>query len=77
MMRLLCLGTVLLLISPLSADGPRDNDPTTVRRVPRLGVDVPEEDVTKLNKGLDELAGMIQRVQQQGDQQATSLLPDV
>jgi pimeloyl-ACP methyl ester carboxylesterase len=77
MMRLLCLGTVLLLVSPLSADGPRDNDPTTVRRVPRLGVEVPEEEASKLNEGLAKLAGMIQRVQQQGDQQAMSLLPDV
>ena len=77
MMRLLCLGTVLLLVSPLSADGPRDNDPTTVRRVPRLGVEVSEEEASTLKEGLAKLAGIIQRVQQQGDQEARSLLPDV
>jgi len=77
MMRLLCLGTVLLLVSPLSADGPRDNDPTTVRRVPRLGVEVSEEEASTLNEGLAKLAGIIQQVQQQGDQEARSLLPDV
>ena len=60
MIRLLCLGVVLLLVSPLAADGPRDNDPATVRRVPRLGVDVPEEEAKTLREGLARLAGMIQ-----------------
>ncbi len=77
MIRLLCLGIVLLPVLPLAADGPRDNDPATVRRVPRLGVEVPEEEAKTLREGLARLAGMIQQVRNEGNQQARSLLPDV
>ena len=77
MMRLPYLGLVLLLVSPLAADGPRDNDPATVRRVPRLGVEVPEEQANRLRDGLERLREKIAGLQQKEDELTRSLLPDV
>ncbi|MCF7847588.1 MAG: hypothetical protein K9M45_01965 [Kiritimatiellales bacterium] len=61
---LLCCGTVL-------ADGPADNIPDAVRRIPPQGIDVPEKDRMKLRAGLDKLAAAMARVKDD------ALLPDV
>ena len=48
---ILCLP---LLAAPLFtlADGPADNIPTNVRRVPKLGIEVPADRKAKLEAGL-------------------------
>ena len=52
-------GIALVLLTfaraPLLADGPADNNPLTVRRVPKLGIEVPADRRVKLEAGLKEL----------------------
>ena len=72
--------TILLLASPLLlADGPKDNIPSEVRRVPAPGVPVPDADRTELETGLAALGKEIEALR--GELQAKpalrELLPDV
>lgn len=75
------LTVVSLLLVALgasaSADGLGDNDPQNVRQVPRLGIDVPDDDRQVLQSGLDRLQHTIQLLMQQKDPQTHRLLPDV
>lgn len=59
------------------ADGPADNNPETVRRVPKLGVEVPAEDKTKLEAGLDELKASIGKLAESKNPKTLALLPDI
>ena len=68
-----CLASVAAAL----ADGPADNKPENVRRVPRLGIDVPADDRKALEDGLARLAGSIEQVRAKKDPKAISLLPDV
>ena len=70
---LLALGWTCLA----SADGPADNVPDNVRRVPKRGVELPAEDQQQLEKDLAELASQIQRLKDSKDPVAGKLLPDV
>ena len=66
----------LVLVSPfgpLLADGPADNNPTTVRRVPPLGIEVEAADRKVLMDGLTKLEEAIANAR--GTK--TDLLPDV
>nr|MCS5632627.1 hypothetical protein [Pirellulaceae bacterium] len=45
---------------PLYADGEGDNDPTTVRQVPRLGVEVSVEDTKRMRTELEKLSRQLQ-----------------
>ena len=47
---LCCLG--VLCVNQSRADGPADNDLTTVRRIPTLGIDVPAKRETQLREKL-------------------------
>ena len=38
------------------SDGPKDNIPENVRRIPPLGIEVPEETAAALKRGLAEVA---------------------
>jgi dienelactone hydrolase len=67
----------LCLAASVLADGPADNVATTVRRVPKLGIDVPAQDQTALEEGLAELKGLIDRLGQRGDKRTAELLPDI
>jgi len=58
-------------------DGPKDNVPSDVRRIPPLGVTVPAEDRDALEKGLTELEGLIQKLQASKDPKVAPLIPDV
>ncbi len=58
------------------ADGPADNQPDNVRRVPKLGVDVPDADRQELEQGLKSLSEQIEQLKK-GDATAQKLLPDV
>ena len=76
----LCVWTwmfVLGLASAAFADGPADNVPDNVRRVPKLGVDVPDADRVELEAGLKTLAEQIAALKQSDTPLVKQLLPDV
>jgi dienelactone hydrolase len=55
----LALLVAVLLAAPGLADGPADNNPVTVRRIPKLGIEVPADRRAKLEAGLKQLDGKI------------------
>lgn len=66
---------LLVLIARASADGPRDNLPENVRRIPKLGIEVPAAERTRLEQGLSRLQQKLQNLRKKKD--AQELLPDV
>ena len=68
---------VLGLVSTAFADGPADNVPDNVRRIPKLGVDVPDADRQELEAGLKKLAEVIAALKQSDNPLVKKLLPDV
>ena len=68
-----------LIAAPLFtlADGPADNIPTNVRRVPKLGIEVPADRKAKLEAGLKQLDDKITALKAKKDAKTTELLPDV
>jgi pimeloyl-ACP methyl ester carboxylesterase len=84
MFRNLILASSLLLLPALVfADGPADNIPANVRRVPKLGVEVPADRRARLETGLTRLKESIDKLREaaQGKSpphpQLADLLPDV
>ncbi len=77
--RFLALALVLAMVPFPTArgDGPADNRPEAVRRIPKLGIEVPPEVRTRLETGLTDLNGAIERVRAGKDQRRLALLPDV
>lgn len=65
------------LINSTFADGPADNVPDNVRRIPKIGVEVPDANRQELEQGLAALAEKISQLKQSGKPQASALLPDV
>jgi len=59
------------------ADGPGDNVPGAVRRLPKSGVEIPPEDQRVLEQGLEKLEASIQQLERKNDRWVTDLLPDV
>src|SRR5947209_9663844 len=74
---LVCACTLLLSAVAALADGPSDNDPTKVRRVPKLGIDVPAATRGELETGLAKLRGAIDALAARQDARTAELLPDV
>ncbi len=71
-------GCVLLLATAVAvADGPSDNDLTKVRRVPKLGVEVPAAKRAELEASLAKLRGAIDALARRRDGRITELLPDI
>lgn len=71
-----CLTAALLLLpAPARADGPADNLPDNVRRIPKLGVEVPDADRQELEAGLKTLADLIAQIR--AEDPTHYLLPDV
>ncbi|MEZ6060889.1 MAG: prolyl oligopeptidase family serine peptidase [Planctomycetaceae bacterium] len=71
---------VLLLLTtgiPALADGEGDNNPTTVRRIPAEGIDVPADREAALRSQLDALQQHIAELKQRNDPTTSELLPDV
>ncbi len=66
----------LLLSSVSLADGPADNIPANVRRVPKLGIEVPEEKRKDLEAFLAKLRSDIDDVKKRGDYKTRELWPD-
>jgi pimeloyl-ACP methyl ester carboxylesterase len=67
----LCTVAPVWLATGAMADGPADNLPDNVRRLPKLGIEVPDADRQELEAGLQQLAARITRLGQ------PTLLPDV
>lgn len=70
---------ISLVATSLFADGPEDNLPDQVRRIPPPGIEVPPETSAALRKGLGEVAQEIAglRVELAGEPDWLALLPDV
>jgi pimeloyl-ACP methyl ester carboxylesterase len=66
-----------LAASIATADGPADNIPTEVRRVPKLGVEVPADVRAELETGLADLKSKIDALRNRKDEKTAKLLPDV
>ncbi|QDU78681.1 Prolyl oligopeptidase family protein [Polystyrenella longa] len=59
------------------ADGERDNDSTQVRRIPKEGVEIPDDVRAELTESLQHLEKQINELRTKKDEQVSSLLPDV
>lgn len=59
------------------ADGPADNNPLVVRRLPKLGVEVPAEKRQLLEASLAKLAATVDSLRKRTDPLARELWPDV
>jgi hypothetical protein len=80
MRSLVCLAVAtLLLISTVRADGPQDNVPVNVRRVPVLGIEISPDDRKELEAGLESLGQAIKGLEDRAkkDPKTAELLPDV
>lgn len=73
------LANACLLLTPTSslADGPGDNIPANVRRIPKLGIEVPEAVRQDLQQRLDQLASAIAGLEKSNQPRVAELLPDV
>lgn len=74
---LLGLTVVLGSLTAVWADGPADNTAENVRRIPKIGVVVPDADQAELKEGLAGLAQLIDQLRKSSDPQVKTLLPDV
>jgi dienelactone hydrolase len=79
---MLILLSFLILPAFVLADGPADNIPTNVRRIPKVGIEVPAERRAKLEAGLAQLAESLARLREAAGKspphpQLAQLLPDV
>lgn len=77
--QLVACVAVLFLATPLltRGDGPRDNIPENVRRIPPLGIEVEAGDRELLERELKELANTIESLKARKDRVVDELLPDV
>jgi len=73
-------GLLLVFISTTRvtlADGPADNSPDSVRRIPKPGIEVPEADRQELEAGLQKLGADLVELQKSTDARTVALIPDV
>ncbi|MEY3458969.1 MAG: hypothetical protein RL215_2126 [Planctomycetota bacterium] len=68
---------VLLTSSLLHADGPQDNIPENVRRIPADGVPVPPERAAAMRTALASLQQKLAQIRELNRSELTALLPDV
>ncbi|MBC7852609.1 MAG: prolyl oligopeptidase family serine peptidase [Pirellulaceae bacterium] len=73
----LMIGSCCFLTTALLADGPADNIPTNVRRVPKLGIEVPAEQRKEFDTLLAKLRTQIDQIKRNGDYKSRELWPDV
>ncbi|MBI3466134.1 MAG: prolyl oligopeptidase family serine peptidase, partial [Planctomycetes bacterium] len=66
-----------LLVAAACADGPADNLPDNVRRIPKLGIEVPADVRQALSDESGKLEQEIARLREREDASTRSLLPDV
>ncbi len=75
-----CLVVAIVTLAPFArGDGPADNIPANVRRIPPLGIEVPAEDRKELESSLDSLGAAIRGLEEKAakDRKTADLLPDV
>ncbi len=79
MLRLFLRFAAVLVIASLTAraDGPLDNRADEVRRIPKVGIEVPPEQRAELERGLTKLQAAIDALRQKKDAATQALLPDV
>lgn len=65
------------VVSHVAADGPADNHPDTVRRIPKLGIELPAEKKAELEASLKELDDAIGPLAKSKDARVQELLPDI
>lgn len=68
---------VYLFASLVFADGPADNHPESVRRIPKLGIELNAEQRKQLEQGLAALQRSLAGLQKKQDPLTRELLPDV
>ena len=71
------LGLLVVAVAKVRADGPADNNPATVRRVPALGIEVPADVRAELTAQLGRLRQEIDELSRSKDRRILDLLPDV
>src|SRR4051812_32213944 len=74
-LRFLSVSILLLGISATFADGPADNIAAQVRRIPKLGIEVPADASKELSAGVAELEALIKPLRD--NPKAAPYLPDV
>ena len=73
----LALPLVVLFTANVLADGPGDNIPDNVRRIPKLGIEVPAGRRETLEAGLKRLGQSIDQLKRSKSPKTLELLPDV
>lgn len=73
------LAAILVIVNATfaGADGPKDNLPGAVRRIPKPGITVPPADREMLETGLNELQASIDKLQGSRDAWIVALVPDI
>ena len=66
-----------LLVVAASADGPQDNKPESVRRIPKLGIELTPTERDALNEALTEFGQALAPLLKSNDAKVQELLPDV
>ena len=61
-LHILLLVSLSMITTSAYGDGEGDNNPDKVRQVPRVGVQISEDDRSRLNTGLEELAGLLEKL---------------
>lgn len=75
--RVLPLLIIATWYGSLFADGPADNIPTIVRRIPKPGIEVPAEKKVELQQGVAALQRRLGEIRRLGEPRKAELLPDV
>lgn len=73
----LAVSSFFLILQPVRADGPADNNPESVRPIPPPGIAVPEQKRHELSETLENLNALIARIRDCSDPRCADLLPDV
>lgn len=76
-MRPVAAFVLVCWLSSAKADGPGDNLPDNVRRVPKPGIEVPADRATALRNELAALEKQIAELEKRGESHVRELLPDV
>ncbi len=75
--RVLVMASLFFVTAPANADGQQDNNPDYVRRIPELGIVVPEDRAASMRSSLADLQKKIAQLSSGSDESAKALLPDV